>query len=41
MKIGYKILQNFTYNIHTQYDSKDFLLTKLILNFCHGNQNKK
>ena len=27
------------YNIHTQYESKDFLLTKLVLNFCcQGNQ---
>ena len=42
MKILYKILQNLTYNIHAQYESKDFLLTKLTLNFCcHGNQTKK
>ena len=41
MKILYKILQNLTYNIYTQYESKDFLLTKLILNFCcHGNQKR-
>ena len=30
-----------TYNIYTQYESKDFLLTKLILSFCcHGNRKK-
>ena len=41
MKILDKILQNFTYTIYTQYESKDFLLTKSILNFfCHGNQNQ-
>ena len=41
MKILYTILQNLTYNIYTQYESKDFLLTKLILSFCcHGNQKK-
>ena len=41
MKILYKFLQNLTYIIYTQYEAKDFLLTKLILNFCcHGNQKK-
>ena len=39
--IIYTILQNLTYNIYTQYESKDFLLTKLILSFCcHGNRKK-
>ena len=38
MKILFTILQNLTFNIYTQYESKDFLLTKLILSFCcHGN----
>ena len=42
MKILYTILQYLTYNIYTQYESKDFLLTKLILSFCcHGNKKKK
>ena len=41
MKILYTILQTLTYNIYTEYESKYFLLTKLILNFCcHGSQKK-
>ena len=41
MKVLYKILQKLTYNIHTQYESKDFLLTKFLLSWQQKKKKKK